>query len=307
MSGSLSAALDRIALGQCRPRTRLAAVPVPTQESERRFAGYLDTHGYDWDFEPDYQQVLGLGKPVSTHPDFLVARDDERAICEVQQFDLGEVDSKLADMKYGVMSEKDVYGRARLALVDKARQLEPFADLGVPLVVVLSNPLGAFVPLDEHHMISVIFGNPKWTVPIDTGTGGATGPGQFIVEDYGAFVSLAEEHGGARFIRRNTHVSAVVVLHQRTEEQDFIDEVMSRHPSADDSFEAAATAALAGIEEVEAARRSGVIPNGAYQWLDVYELADAGATPLPSGYFAGPRDKRHGFVTDGTYGELPES
>ena len=69
-------------------------------------------------------------------------------------------------MKSGVLSDKDVYGRARFALVEKARQLEPLAVCSLPLVIVLSNPDAVFVPLDSAHMTSVLFGNPKWTIPI---------------------------------------------------------------------------------------------------------------------------------------------
>jgi hypothetical protein len=33
---------------------------APTTESERRFADYLESHGYDFDFEPDYQRHATL-------------------------------------------------------------------------------------------------------------------------------------------------------------------------------------------------------------------------------------------------------
>jgi hypothetical protein len=198
----------------------------------------------------------------------------------------------------------DVYGRARFALVEKARQLDPLAAVGLPLVIVLSNPLGAFVPLDSQHMISVLFGNPKWTVPIDVARGGPTGASSFIVEDYGAFASLARDEHGQRFVRRHPHISAVATLHHRTHEQDFIDEVMERHRAEDRSFDAAARAAFAALEEVNDARRDGRVPEGEYQWLEVYDLEDEMGTPLPRDFFAGPHDTRHGFLSDSSYGEL---
>jgi hypothetical protein len=273
-------------------------------DSERRFAAYLHAQGYDWQYEPDYQAALDLDHPLEQHPDFLVSRGATRVVCEVRQFDLGAVDSKLAGMKSGVLSEKDVYGRARLALIEKARQLESLADSGLPLIIVLSNPLGAFVPMDFQHMTSVLFGNPKWTIPIDTETGRAAGPGQFIVEDYGAFLSLFKDEQGERFIWRHPHVSAVATLHHRTHEQDFIDQVMARHPVDDSGFDAAARAAFAALQEVNSAREKGLVPDGEYQWLEVYELNGARSTPLPRNFFAGPRDTRHGFLSDDGYGEI---
>lgn len=279
-------------------------MPPVLTKSEQRFIDYLESEGYTWEHEPDYQEALGLVDPLDQRPDFLISRGGQRAICEVRQFDLGDVDKKLADMKTGVLSEKDVYGRARFALVEKAEQLEPLAGCGVPLVIVLSNPLGVFVPLDTQHMISVIFGNPKWSIPIEVKGGGPAGPGSFIVRDYGAFFSLLRDERGERFVRRHPHVSAVVTLHYRTNEQDFIDQVMARHPSADDTFDAAATAAVAALQEINQARASGLIPEGKYQWLEVYELDGDAATPLPRSVLTGPRDRRHGYVADDRYGEL---
>lgn len=279
-------------------------MPRPLNESEQRFVDYLESHGYEWEYEPEYQETLGLAEPLDRRPDFLVSRGNQRVVCEVRQFDPGDVDKKLSGMRGGVLSEKDVYGRARFALVEKARQLEGLAGCGVPLVIVLSNPLAVFVPLDAQHMTSVMFGNPKWSIPIDTASGGPAGPGSFIVEDYGAFISLLKDVQGERFVRRHPHVSAVATLHCRTNEQDFIDEVMARHPSEDNSLDAATKAAFAGLREVDEARGDGLVPQGEYQWLEVYELDGERADPLPRGLFDGPRDMRHGFLSDGAYGLL---
>ena len=54
-------------------------------ESEARFAAYLDSHGYAWEHEPDYEKRLGLEAPLPTRPDFLVSRDRAQAFCEVRQ------------------------------------------------------------------------------------------------------------------------------------------------------------------------------------------------------------------------------
>src|SRR5688500_18856758 len=53
--------------------------------AEERFAAYLNEHGYAWKHEPDYQAELGLPKRLETRPDFLIARDGQRAVGEVRQ------------------------------------------------------------------------------------------------------------------------------------------------------------------------------------------------------------------------------
>jgi hypothetical protein len=97
-------------------------------------------------------------------------------------------------------------------------------------------------------------------------------------------------------------VSAVATLHHRTHEQDFIDEVMARHPADGSGFDATARA-FAALQEVNSARQKGLVPGGEYQWLEVYELDGARSTPLPRNFFAGPRDTRHGFLSVSARGE----
>ena len=176
----------------------------------------------------------------------------------------------------------------------------------MPLVIVLGNPLGAFVPLDSQHMIAVMFGNPKWSTPIDTAAGTPAGEGEFIVEDYGAFASLVSDKQGRRFVRRHPHITAVAVLNERTNAQDFIEKIIERHRAADTSLEAAAEAAAAALDEVNRARAARRVPDGAYQWLDLYDLGSDEATPLPDGFFAGSRDVRYGFLEGNTFGRLDD-
>jgi hypothetical protein len=267
----------------------------------------LDSHGYEWLYEPDYQEVLRLPTRLDVRPDFLVSQGDRRAICEVRQFEKGAIDQELEGARFRSLSDKDVFGRARLALVEKAEQLKPLAGCGLPLVIVLSNPAGAFVSLDSDDMVSVLFGNPKWTFPIDSQSGAQAGPASFIAEDFGAFVSRQSGKGGERFVWRHPHISAVVTLHERANERDFIDQMIASHPRRDDSREAAALAVIAAVEEVNEARVAGEVPDGAYQWLDIYELDTEGRNPLPRDFFAGPRGARYGFTSEDTYGPLDQA
>jgi hypothetical protein len=83
-------------------------------EAEQRFAGYLDDHGYQWKFEPDYRTEFALDARLRTNPDFLVSRDSVRAVCEVRQFEtdgiygalagtsgVGSLDSKPSMARFG--------------------------------------------------------------------------------------------------------------------------------------------------------------------------------------------------------------
>lgn len=46
-----------------------------------------------WEHEPDYRTVLGLSEDPGTCPDFLIGRDGQHVICEVQEFERGELAS----------------------------------------------------------------------------------------------------------------------------------------------------------------------------------------------------------------------
>jgi hypothetical protein len=273
--------------------------------AERRFVAYLRNNGYAWQYEPDYAVELGVEVAADTRPDFLVSLDERRCVCEVRQFETTQIRDRLEKLGgYGVLSEKQVYGPLRYALVEKAEQLAPLAGTGVPLVIVLSNPLQADVQLDFHHVTAAMFGNPKWRMALDLKRGEAVGPSSTVLEDYGAFRSVIETKAGREVVNRSPHVSAVATLHQREYAQDFREQMMAKQPARDRSSEAAVKAAFAAMEEIRAAEEAGQIPEGKYHWLHVYELDGEEASPLPREWFAGRRDSRYGFQGDGRYAEV---
>jgi len=141
--------------------------------------------------EPDYQAEFELRAPLATQPDFLVARGGRRAVGEVRQFETTKIRDRLAESRYGSLSPQEVYGSLRSGIWEKAEQLRPLAGLDVPLPVVLANPLGADVMLDEHHVQAAMWGNPGVVMPIDTTTGGlAEGHETYWkLENYGVFAS----------------------------------------------------------------------------------------------------------------------
>ena len=98
-------------------------------------------------------------------------------------------------------------------------------------------------------------------------------------------------------------MSGVIIVHERTNEQDFSDQVMARHPSSEPGSTLAATeAAFSGLKELNELREAGEVPEGRYQWVDAYELD--GVNVLPKGLFSGSRDMRFGYRGEGAYGNL---
>lgn len=276
-------------------------------EAEQRFAAYLDAHDYIWSHEPDYQAELGLPAPPATTPDFLIARGGSRAAGEVRQFETTRIRDRLAKSGgLGALSPQEVYGSLRSGMWEKAEQLRPLAGAGVPLIVVLANPLNADVMLDPHHVQAAMWGNPGFVIPIDTTVGvPAEGTKPYMrLEDYGVFASpVFKADKVVGWVNRDPHVSAVVVVHERMHSMDWREEVMHRHPATDNSFEAASEAALKALKEIDAAIARGEEPKGAYQWVTVYDVNGDAAVPLPADWFDGPRDERYGY-SDGGYGRL---
>jgi hypothetical protein len=56
-------------------------------------------------------------------------------------------------------------------MFEKAKQLRPLAGAGLTLLIVLANPLGMLVPLDDWHMQAAMWGNAAIAIAIDTTTG----------------------------------------------------------------------------------------------------------------------------------------
>jgi hypothetical protein len=279
--------------------------------AEERFAAYLNEHGYAWKHEPDYQAELGLPKRLETRPDFLIARDGQRAVGEVRQFETTALQDYLAASgRAGVLAPQQLFGPQRLAMWEKAKQLRPLAGAGVPLLIVLANPLGVMVMLDDFHVQAAMWGNPAVAIPIDTTTGGPV-EGQdayFMLENYGAFASPVKE--GEGFENRHPHITAVVVVHERLYSTDWREEILARYRVPNRSMDAAIEAYLKAQREIDAAIERGKEPQGSYRWVSVYDVNGDEAVPLPEGWFNGPRDERYGF-SEGGYGRLrpepPES
>lgn len=275
-------------------------------EAEHRFAAYLTSHGYTSTFEPDYRAEFQLSAPLTTQPDFLIARNAKRAVCEVRQFETTGIRDALARAGGYMSSGPEIALKPlRWALVEKAIQLAPLASLGVPLMIALANPLGADVFLDKHHITAAMFGNPSFRIPIDPTTGGAPESAEmhWALEDYGVFRSPIRPYAEPQhWENRHPHISAVLVVHERLHSDDWRHDIMRSHDAADSSLSAAIDAGFEAVDEINAGVAAGAEPVGAYQWADVYELDGEQAVPVPSDWFDGPGDTRYGFNDAQSYG-----
>jgi hypothetical protein len=70
-------------------------------------------------------------------------------------------------------------------------------------------------------------------------------------------------------------------------------------------MDAAVDAVFEAHQQVAARVAAGEEPEGAYQWVSLYELDGQDAVPVPAGWFDGPRDERYGFRSDAGYGRKP--
>ena len=133
-----------------------------------------------------------------------------------------------------------------------------------------------------------------------------TGPGIPRRVSMGAGALARDDAAGNRY-NPHPHLSAVVVVHARMHEQDFVDrEVAARRPAEPLASPAARHAhGVSTLEALNAAEREGRIPDGEYEWVEVFDLSGLGeafdGTPLPATIFDGPRDRwyvldERGFV-----------
>jgi hypothetical protein len=183
----------------------------PKTAADELFEAYLTEHRIPFEYEPDWAARFGI--EVEDNPDYLVDPEDTRAVCEVKKFESTAITERLlrSPGQAEWISPREEFGPIRSKVTQAAReQLAPFAGLGVPLVVVLANPLNADVHLDPYSVVHALLGNPK--ASLEVGPEGLTAaPVTEIAEDYGALISIQPD--GAT-VNHHPFVSAVVAVGQ---------------------------------------------------------------------------------------------
>jgi hypothetical protein len=268
----------------------------PKTAADERFEEYLSDHAVPYEYEPPWDERLEVSAEVN--PDFLIDPAGAQVVAEVKQFEATHITDR--DARVGTLSDRDVYGHQRAKMTEAAReQLRPFASAGVPLVVVLANPLGADVAMDFHHIAHAILGNPKFTISVGPDAP-PDDPGEYIAEDYGAFRSVTDTGP----VNHHPHVSAVVVVHERRHETDWIEQRLRQEPRVEDLSQTGEQM-VRYLKIVEDARKRGEVPEGTYRWVEVYDLSGNPTppgfkgVPLPRAVFNGPRDQWYGFTGEG--------
>jgi hypothetical protein len=274
----------------------------PKTAADERFEAYLIDHGIPYEYEPPWEERLGV--EVEVNPDFLVEPDGAKVVAEVKQFETTHIRDRLSPGRVVTLSGREVYRHLRSAMTTTAReQLLPFQRAGVPLVVVLANPLGADVAMDDEHLTHAICGNQKVRFAVGPDAP-PDAPPQHIAEDYGAFISITEDGP----VNHHPHVSAIVVVHERTHNQDWIHEMLAKEPDPE-GLENLGEKMARYLETIRRREEAGEAPEGSYRWVEVYDLSGNPTPPgfqgvaLPRALFDGKRDRWYGFTEDG-FGEI---
>lgn len=243
-------------------------------ESELWFDRYVREHGHD-PGEPE----PNLG--TQRCPDRLIRWNGHEVVCEIKEF---AQDVIPANQGVGAIAPERWYGAVRGQVHAAARQMRELADRGLPLVAVLANPRGMFVPLDVDEVLSALYGNPQIVMTIDPTTGAAVGEPQWIAGPDGEI--------------RNDHryLSAVVLLRRCDRRRDWIDmrreELRAELGRDAKTYEEAIDRWRELERRASEAEERGEIPDGEYFRTDVIVSAGPDAAPLPWDVFDGPRDTR---------------
>jgi hypothetical protein len=244
-------------------------------ESESWFDEYVRAHGQDpGEAEPD----LGIEK----NPDRLITWNGHEVVCEIKQFESNRFARLIGG--FGVIAMPSLLSSVRRKIRDAGEQLEPLADSGMPLVVVLANPQGQPIAFSTQEIIWALYGDPVIKIPLHVEDGGPGGEAQHTVG----------LNGRLRFDHQ--YLSAVVALRHREHAQDWSDENWARikaenpiDPRDDDAVFELGKLATAAAQEAEA---RGEIPEGHYFFAEVFTTISETAVPLPQDVFDGPGDTR---------------
>lgn len=277
----------------------------PLTDSETRFDEYLIVHGYQREHDVDWRSKFGVHTPKN--PDFLVSRGGEHlAICEVKEFTDTHLGRRLAPGRSSSGPGAELYSPAGRAVRDAARErLRPFADVGLPLAVVLANPYGKMVALAPETMPMSLFGITE-TVLIDVGPSAPPPANARLI--LGGRGALVDDRPAFRALHPHPYLSAIVVLHARHAADDYLDTLLTqqRRTRPPRSHQDNLDNGAAVLEAFAEADQAGLVPSGEYEWVTVFDLSahpQFQGTPLPQHAFDGRRDVRFDLAPNGTFVE----
>lgn len=152
------------------------------EAGEVLFEQYLIEQGLD---VPAHEPDIGVGK----RPDYVIERAGQRCVCEIKEFS-PDASSLPRTLGYTSTGMDVILKPIRSQIKQAAPQLKAVAALGLPVVVVITNPHGASVFTDAQHVIAAMYGDLAMSMRIDP-TGATVGEPRLIADRNG---KLTNDH-----------------------------------------------------------------------------------------------------------------
>lgn len=209
-------------------------------KSELLFEELLQKRGFEFEKGEDFF------KAGEKCPDYYVATKYGDIICEVKEFNEPEIHKMMMKEKVRTFSDKQILNPIKNKINDASKQLKPYEEYKIPLIVILSNPNNYFVDLSDEEILSAMFGEIGISIPLNDGK-----------EDNWFF--------GRNGILTNQkeYISAVCVLEyfpiESNELKEIILRVKDRYKNEELNFDLASKLASEYLEEVEALKKKGWI------------------------------------------------
>lgn len=246
-----------------------------TEESrnlgELLFERYFEERGYE---QLANERNFGSGK----RPDSLLRAGIHEIVAEVKSFEPRPIAMPPTP---GGMARTDL-DTVRNTIKKAAGQLKGIQ--GYPLVIVLTNPMNAFVGLAPSDVIQAMYGNFEYTFTAD-------GQQQWRTGGHGR-LRVNEPDGTIRGFHE--HVSAIAIVQEVHAEDASITRWLQQHSDEYPNL----------IEAVARAFDQPGSAQGSIVRADVFETVSETARPLPRDIFNGPYDTRWGIVGEGAYGQI---
>jgi hypothetical protein len=226
------------------------------------FEAYLAAQGLG---EVPHEPDLGVGK----FPDYVVEREGQRCVVEIKEF-APESSPFPTGPGYGSLDSATLLKPIRGQLREAARKFKPMEHLGLPLVVMLTNPHGVLLDLSIENIIYSMYGDMTFVLPVSAETRGASEPGQFVAGRNG------------RYRADHQYVSAVGHLSCRSRHAEHIKELLAQHQEL---------SLRERRQVVNEADERGEIPDWEYHVVTLVKTASESAVQVPDQFFDGADDR----------------
>jgi len=146
-------------------------MPNPPTAGDLFFEGYCTANGYITQRDVDWRELYGVD--TEKDPDYLIERGGDQAIVEVKHFETTRTTQRLLDAPGQAVwsGGRELYGTLQSSIRKAGEQLAPSAAVGIPLVIVVTNPLGADVDFEPDDVVSACSGRSSFGSPSRSPTG----------------------------------------------------------------------------------------------------------------------------------------